>query len=142
MASQQPLDLPGPSPVPPQLHHQASLEGVINYDQLPPLAGARRSRAQDVLYRIVRRVGDEAGIKEAYHRHLLIRHSYEFSASELSKDMFLRVFFSFMGFDIDDDAEIDTDDSRLTDKLKGFADMLLDQFFIPCLCTTFLMVNV
>ncbi|DAA74380.1 TPA_exp: Uncharacterized protein A8136_3347 [Trichophyton benhamiae CBS 112371] len=138
MASQQPyreevLDLPGRSPIPPQLHdhHQASFEGVINYDQLPPLAGVERSRAQDVLYRVVRRVGDEVGIKEGYHRNLLILHSYEFSASDISKDIFLRVFFNFMGFDIDSDADIDTDDSRLTDKLKGFADMLLDQFFIP-----------
>ncbi|EFR04059.1 hypothetical protein MGYG_07065 [Nannizzia gypsea CBS 118893] len=138
MASQQPydeavLDLPGRSPVPPQLHdhHQVSFDGIIKYDQPSPLSTAERLRAQDVLSRIAQQVADESGVKGGFHRHLLVRLSYEHSASELSKDTFLRVFFNFMGLELTCDEDIDLNDSGLVQSFIEFADMLLDQFFIP-----------
>ncbi|KAK2810575.1 hypothetical protein FQN50_002832 [Emmonsiellopsis sp. PD_5] len=127
------LDLPGRSRIPSQLHqrHQESFEGLINSSSPAPLTTDERSRAKVSLDSIINRLAGHSGSKAGYSRHLLVRHTYGYSRSELSKDIFLRVFFSFMGLDISSDEDINTDDDQLPPKFIRFADMLLDQFFLP-----------
>lgn len=124
------------SQVQPQPHHrhQASLEDIINCSQLGPLTTDERSRARGALNDIIDHVSNHVGSKSGYSRHLLVRHTYEYSRSEMSKDTFLRVFFNIMGLDISSSEDINTDDSQIRQKFIDFADMLLEQFFFPCLC--------
>ncbi|EEQ33750.1 hypothetical protein McanMca71_003902 [Microsporum canis] len=127
------IDIPGLSHVPPQPHHrhQASLEGIINYSSLAPLSADERSRAQGVLDRIINRLASHSHVNHGYSCHLLVRHSYDYSLSELSKDTFLRVFFNFMELEISSDEDIDTDDDHIPPKFIQFADMLIEKFFFP-----------
>lgn len=124
------------SQVQPQPHHrhQASLEDIINCSQLGRLTTDERSRARGALNDIIDHVANHVGSKGGYSRHLLVRHTYEYSRSEMSKDTFLRVFFNIMGLDISSSEDINTDDSQIRQKFIDFADMLLEQFFVPCLC--------
>ncbi|QSS65890.1 hypothetical protein I7I51_06741 [Histoplasma capsulatum] len=121
------------SQVQPQPHHrhQASLEDIINCSQLGRLTTDERSRARGALNDIIDHVANHVGSKGGYSRHLLVRHTYEYSRSEMSKDTFLRVFFNIMGLDISSSEDINTDDSQIRQKFIDFADMLLEQFFVP-----------
>ncbi|KAM5468564.1 hypothetical protein MferCBS49748_003321 [Microsporum ferrugineum] len=84
-----------------------------------------RSRAQGVLDRIINRLASHSHVNHGYGCHLLVRHSYDYSLSELSKDTFLRVFFNFMELEISSDEDIDTDDDHIPPKFIQFADMLI-----------------
>nr|KMM70092.1 hypothetical protein CPAG_06404 [Coccidioides posadasii RMSCC 3488] len=127
------LDLPGRAHVPLQSRHchQAFFEGLINYSSLAPLTVDERSRAQGALDRIINHLANHSGTKGGYTRHLLVRHTYDYSQSELSKDTFLRVFFNVMGLDISSDEDINMDDDQMPSKFIDFADVLLEQFFFP-----------
>jgi hypothetical protein len=75
--------------------------------------------------------------KAGYRRPLLVRYTYEYSRSDLSRDIFLRAFFDPLDLDITSDQDINFDDDdddledQLGEKLTSFADFLLDNFFLP-----------
>lgn len=122
--------------------HQASLEGIINFSALEPLIATQRARAKRIFYSIIDHFGPvPPGGRRAseYSRPLLVRYTYEFSRSELSKDTFLRAFFEFMGWDIAEEDEaklnINLDNEAVEHELHAnldlFADFLFDNFFLP-----------
>ncbi|EEP79847.1 predicted protein [Uncinocarpus reesii 1704] len=114
-----------------------SFEGLIDYSSLVPLTAGERSRAQEALNEIIDHVASYGGIKCGYSHHLLVLHSYNNSQSEPSKDTFLRTFFNIMGRDISSNEDINVDDDQILSKFIHFADMLLEQFFVPSMsCTT------
>ncbi|WEW59200.1 hypothetical protein PRK78_004669 [Emydomyces testavorans] len=121
---------PLPSASPLQHRHQSSFEGIINFSAPEPLPADQRSRAQHRFYSIINHFGDSGGKRGEYSRPLLVRYTYEFSRSELSKDTFLRAFFNFMQLDIASEGDIDFDD-QLLQNLIAFADLLLDNFYLP-----------
>ncbi|EEP81061.1 predicted protein [Uncinocarpus reesii 1704] len=101
-----------------------------HYSSLPPLTSDERSRARDVLSRIIDRT-NHSGSKGGYNRHLLVRHTYAYAQSDLSRDNFLRGSFTFMGFDISSEDDVNMDDDQIPSKFIHFADLLLEQFFFP-----------
>ncbi|KAI0388329.1 hypothetical protein F5Y17DRAFT_453269 [Xylariaceae sp. FL0594] len=123
--------------VPPSpLHrHQSSLEGVIDFSAQPPLGTDQRSVAQDRFNRIINYFNtDDPSNRGPYNRSQLIRSTYEYALSEQSQDNLLRAFFQAMTLSLDDDGDIDFDELR--PKFFGFADYLLDSFFLPLKAST------
>ncbi|OTB04374.1 hypothetical protein M426DRAFT_157598 [Hypoxylon sp. CI-4A] len=71
----------------------------------------------------------------AYKRPQLVRFTYEYALSEESRDNLLRAFFRAMALSMDDDTQsIDFEELRL--RFFGFADHLLDNFFLPLKAST------
>ncbi|KAI0523904.1 hypothetical protein F5B22DRAFT_422349 [Xylaria bambusicola] len=119
--------------VPPSpLHrHQSSLEGIIDFSTEPPLRTEQRSVAKDRFNCIVDyfNTDDDPSNRSPYHRSQLIRFTYQYALSEQSQDNLLRAFFQAMTLSLDDDDDFDFDELR--PKFFGFADSLLDNFFLP-----------
>ncbi|WEW60682.1 hypothetical protein PRK78_006169 [Emydomyces testavorans] len=80
--------------------------------------------------KIIEYFSNSVNSSEKYKPDLLIRYTYEFALSELSRDMLLRYFFTYIKIDINSTEAIDFDENLL-DKLKDFADLLLNNFFVP-----------
>ncbi|POR34512.1 Uncharacterized protein TPAR_05261 [Tolypocladium paradoxum] len=115
-----------PSPL-----HQSSLEGVIDFSREPPLGAEQRINAKRRFYRIVEHVSDsKSSNKRTYSRPRLVRFTYEYALCEESRDNFLRAFFRAMALSMDGDDEFDYEE--LGSVFFGFADYLLDNFFLPC----------
>ncbi|KAK2812806.1 hypothetical protein FQN50_001135 [Emmonsiellopsis sp. PD_5] len=120
---------------PPQHRHQSSLEAIINFSPPQSFAPEQRARARRTFYSILDHFNAaDNSRRHGYRRTLLLRHTYEYSRSELSKDTFLRAFFQFMDVDIEQE-NIDLDDEEVEDQigsdLTTFADFLIDHFFLP-----------
>ncbi|WEW54911.1 hypothetical protein PRK78_000338 [Emydomyces testavorans] len=125
---------------------QSSLEGSINSFSPQSLAADQRVQAQDRFYNIINHFDvTDRTTRVGYSPPLLIRYTYEYSRSELSKDTFLGAFFEFMRLDITSEEDIDFDDEDLENQLgkdlTSFADFLLDNFFLPRLVPTDFPVN-
>ena len=116
-----------------QHHHLASQDNIINFSGPQPLAADQRARAKRGFYSIVTHFRAAEITDAAYSRPLLLRYMYEYSLSELSQNTFLRAFFDFMGLDIavEHDPDFEGEENQLSESLAGFADFLLDNFFIP-----------
>ncbi|EER25929.1 hypothetical protein CPC735_043730 [Coccidioides posadasii C735 delta SOWgp] len=116
--------------------HQSSLEGIINFHDPQPLPADQRHHAQRRFYKIVNNF-DDGNRTSGYKRSLLVRYTYEYSRSELSKDTFLRAFFEFMEVDFVGEGDRDFDDqAQVGRKLAEFADFLLDNFYLPMKATS------
>ncbi|KAM5451185.1 hypothetical protein MaudCBS49596_003890 [Microsporum audouinii] len=102
---------------------------IKNVESVPWTAG-QRSHAGERFYSIIEYFGNSINSGDKYKPNLLIRYSYEYSRSELSRDMFLRYFFGFMRQDIYSNEDIEFDE-KLLDDVKEFADSLLDNFYFP-----------
>lgn len=116
--------------------HQSSLENIINFSAPVPLTPDQRARARRLFYTVVEHFKPTDSTKKSgYRRPLLVRYTYEYSRSDLSKDTFLRAFFSFLNLDVsgDEDPDLDNEDQKdqLGKHLSAFADFLIDNFFLP-----------
>ncbi|EZF16020.1 hypothetical protein H112_05858 [Trichophyton rubrum D6] len=126
------FDLPGQSQMPaqPHQHHQTSFENGIDFSAEEPLTVDQRSHAHRRFEKAIEYFGNHVSSSAKFKPHLLIRYTYEFARSELSKDMILRFFFASIKIDIDSTEDIELNDSLLHE-LKDFADLLLNHFFAP-----------
>ncbi|KAI1771099.1 hypothetical protein F4818DRAFT_221704 [Hypoxylon cercidicola] len=116
------------------LRHQSSLRDVINFCTEPPLNTAQRTVAKRRFYHIVEYFETNIHInseRSSYNRPQLVRFTYEYALSEESRDNLLRAFFRAVALSIDDDNQT-IDFEELRSIFFGFADHLLDSFFLPC----------
>ncbi|KIH95185.1 hypothetical protein SPBR_03549 [Sporothrix brasiliensis 5110] len=125
----------------PHHRHQASLESVIDPTPPPPLDPAQRANATRVFYRIVEHFDaldnhdGNRGRSHTYSQPRLVRYTYEYALSEESRDIFLRAFFKAVALGLDEnelgeDRELDFE--NLNPLFSGFAEYLLNNFFLPC----------
>jgi hypothetical protein len=125
---------------PPRHRHQSSLEGIISFSDEPPLEPNERARLNNKFQRIVNHF--DANMTNThtsaggYNRPRLVRLTYEYARSEVSKDIFLRAFLWAMGLSLNDEDEDDIDfengEEELSLGLSRFADYLFENFFLPC----------
>ncbi|KAI1768657.1 hypothetical protein GGR53DRAFT_346453 [Hypoxylon sp. FL1150] len=117
--------------------HQSSLEGIINFSAEPPLETAQRIVAKRRFYRIIEHfeTSSNDGDGSSYKRPQLVRFTYEYALSEESRDNLLRAFFRAMALSMDDDNQ-SIDFEELRSIFFGFADYLLDNFFLPLKAST------
>ncbi|CAK7233520.1 hypothetical protein SBRCBS47491_008639 [Sporothrix bragantina] len=141
----------------PHHRHQASLEGILDMSllSLEPLAPAARQAARQTFYRIVEHFAavDPSPAPGSvppprrtttYSHPLLIRYTYEYALSDESRDVFLRAFFNSMALTIDgveginrlDDNNPVLDFEELAPLFAGFAEYLMDNFFLPLKAST------
>ncbi|OAA53613.1 hypothetical protein SPI_09320 [Niveomyces insectorum RCEF 264] len=137
----------------PHHRHQASLEGVLDFSPQPSLTDAERAQARDAFYRIVRhfeRIDDDAqagatvaaisrssssrGRGRTYSQPRLIRCTYEFALLDTSRDIFLRAFFETMALPLGGNEQLDF--AELEPLFRGFAEYLMDHFFLPLKAST------
>ncbi|KAK0628492.1 hypothetical protein B0T17DRAFT_652329 [Bombardia bombarda] len=110
--------------------HQSSLEGVIDFFTEPPLGTDQRTNAKRKFYHIVEYFeAANSSNSNHYSRPRLVHFTYDYALSEESRDNFLRAFFRAMALSIDGEEDIDFQDLR--SPFFGFADYLLDNFFLP-----------
>lgn len=145
-----------PSQSSPLHRHQSSLEGILDFSLRQPLTAEQRQQAKRKFYHVVQHfeAAETTQIDRArkrgsqYNRSLLVRLTYEHARSAESQDIFLRTFFRSMPLSLDsEDFESDRDvdlgseatEAHLRSLLIGFADYLLDNFFLPCKNVTFLL---
>lgn len=141
-----------PSQAVPLHRHQSSLEGILDFSSTVPLAAEQRQQARRKFYHIVQhfeatraepaQINKNAGKRGTrYNQPLLVRLTYENARSEESRDVFLRAFFRSMalsldGEDLKSDFDVDfgneTVEADLRSSLIGFAEYLIDNFFLPC----------
>jgi hypothetical protein len=121
--------------VPPSpLHrHQSSLEGIIDFSMEPTLGADQRAAARHKFHRIIDYFNTDTGNpsdRGLYNRPQLIRFTYQYALSEQSRDNLLRAFFQAMTLSVNGDDDFDFE--ALRSNFFGFADYLLDNFFLPC----------
>ncbi|OAA59030.1 hypothetical protein SPI_06232 [Niveomyces insectorum RCEF 264] len=134
---------------PPQQYHrnQASLEDVLDLSSTvqDPLGPAQRAAARQTFYRIVEhfeaadpyRNIARAERAASYSRPLLVRYTYEYALSDDSRDIFLRAVFGSLDLDLDlASARSGLDFDVLAPRFNGFADHLVDNFFLPLKAST------
>lgn len=130
------------SPVP-HHRHQASLEDVIDLSPQVPLGAGQRTSARRVFYRIVEHFEaheppiDYRARKPSYSQPRLVRFTYEYARSDESRDIFLRAFCKAVALDLDGAEEgvepgAELDLEELKPLFNGFAEHLMDNFFLPC----------
>ena len=129
----------------PSLHHkhQNSLETVIDLSvhQPVPLTPAERIQARATFRHIVdgfEQIDNARGPNSntrgfGYSQPRLVRGMHDFALSETSRDIFLRAFLSSMALPIDGNTQLD-DFQDLAPLFSGFAEYLMDNFFLPCMC--------
>lgn len=126
----------------PHYRHQASLEGLFSLGPNPrTLAPDERAYASQRFYQIVGRFelreedAKPEGSKKSqpsYKRARLVRLMLEYALSDESKDLFLRAFFGALEIPMLDNGEIDDEtESELQPLVFGFAEYLMDSFFLP-----------
>ncbi|WEW59773.1 hypothetical protein PRK78_005253 [Emydomyces testavorans] len=113
-------------------NNQTSFEGLINFSAAAPLTAGQRSRAETRFEKIIEYFSNNRSLTPGveYKHDLLIHYTYEYSRSELSKDMLLRYFFHYIKEDIDSNEDISFNQDLLK-KLENFADDLLHNFYLP-----------
>ncbi|KAH6640148.1 hypothetical protein F5144DRAFT_618018 [Chaetomium tenue] len=135
--------------------HQSSLEEILDFSSTVPLGAEQRGQARRKFYRIVQHFEAEstqtsktktAGKRGTrYNQPLLIRLTYENARSEESQDVFLRAFFRSMALSLDGEdlkSDLDLDfgneavEADLRSSLIGFAEYLIDNFFLPLKAST------
>uniref|UniRef100_A0A0B7KKY2 HNH nuclease domain-containing protein n=1 Tax=Bionectria ochroleuca TaxID=29856 RepID=A0A0B7KKY2_BIOOC len=125
--------------MPPSLplhRHQSSLEGVIDFSAELTLGTDQRTNAKRRFYHIVEyfEAANSSSSNDDYSRPRLVHFTYDYALSEESRDNFLRAFFRAMALSIDGEEDIDVEDLR--SPFFGFADYLLDNFFLPLKAST------
>ncbi|KLU92000.1 hypothetical protein MAPG_10947 [Magnaporthiopsis poae ATCC 64411] len=137
-------DRTSPYEAEPLLRHRSSLEGVLNFSTPAPLSEITRAQAKSRLYHVLEHFEAAASTSSStrpgvgYNRPALVRLTYEHARSEESRDLFLHSFFASMGLPLggdvsDDDVDIAVPEveGRLRTSLYGFAEYLMDNFFLP-----------
>ncbi|KAI5861110.1 hypothetical protein GGS23DRAFT_612060 [Durotheca rogersii] len=117
--------------------HQASLESILDFSGPLSLSSDQRNRASRRFYQIVNHFDVDAEIEPSrgasYNRPRLIRLTYEYALSEDSRDLLLQAFFRSIRLDFDDEGDVIFGDGEeeLRQDMIGFAEYLMDNFFLP-----------
>lgn len=123
-------------PSAPHHRHQSSLETVINFSLGLALGANQRAQAKKRFNHIINHFQARDNDNGPYKRSVLVRLTYEYACSEESQDIFLQAFFQTITLSIDEDIQIDFNNKDIEEEvystLLGFADYLLDNFFLPC----------
>ncbi|KAI0837286.1 hypothetical protein F5Y06DRAFT_271260 [Hypoxylon sp. FL0890] len=112
----------------------SSLVGVIDVPAGPPFGADQRSVATNKFHRIVNYFNTRDTDRGPYNRSQLVNLTHQYALTEESRDNLLRAFFKVMTLSVDHDEDIDFDELR--PKFFGFADFLLDNFFLPLKAST------
>ncbi|KIE01369.1 hypothetical protein MAJ_02710, partial [Metarhizium majus ARSEF 297] len=125
----------------PHHRHQSSLEGVINFSSSPPLGDDDRFVAIERFYQIVEHYENNQFTSTGpYNRPKLLRLTYEYATSEKSKDNILQAFFNAVGLSMNEQDNVDFSNKEteecILEKLMGFSDYLIDNFFLPLKAST------
>ena len=125
--------------VAPSHRHQPSLEGVIDFSAAVQSFAGAQERDQTIS-RFRRIVGyfealePPAPVKGKFNRPLLVRLTFDYARSPESGDKFLGAFFRCLGLGMLD-GSIDLSDDGVVagfrEPLFGFADFLVNNFFLP-----------
>jgi len=115
--------------------------GSLELKPFEPLEPAQRDRATHIFHQIINHY-EPLQTKNGRYKRITLRVTYEYT---LSRDNFLRHFFSDMGGDLGFSqalsrfADFDGWDiqrkNELASHLFAFADFLVDNFFLPCKIT-------
>ncbi|OAA50504.1 hypothetical protein NOR_00954 [Metarhizium rileyi] len=120
--------------------HQSSLGGFINFSSNTPLQDTQRLQAKTLFYKIVGYYENQPNIttNSPYDRPKLLRLTYEYAITEVSQDNILRSFFDSVGLSITGDVDLSCKEieANVWSNLKGFADFLIDSFFLPLKAST------
>ncbi|OAA66921.1 hypothetical protein SPI_01497 [Niveomyces insectorum RCEF 264] len=109
-----------------------------------PLDPTDRATARRTFYRIVEHFeaidpyhsrATRAQSSTTYSQPRLIRYTYEYALSDDSRDIFLRAFFGSLALDLSQDYN-DLDFQELAPLFTGFAEYLIDSFFLPLKAAT------
>ncbi|KAM3501172.1 hypothetical protein MY10362_005769 [Beauveria mimosiformis] len=115
--------------------HRDSLERLINFSSSPPLTEEARNQAETRFYAIVDHFRDQDPSKDEYDRTALVRYTYEYALTEKAKDNLLQAFFGSITIPLTDTVDVDLTnkekENEIWSKLAGFADYLLNNFFLP-----------
>ena len=117
--------------------HQDSLEGFLDFSSNRELSPEVRSQAETRFHAIVEHFRNkQSRSTDDYDRVALVHHTYEYARTEKSKQNLLQAFFKSMALPLTDteDFDLSSEESEreLSFKLTGFADYLLENFFLPC----------
>ena len=116
--------------------HQDSLERFLNFSSSPPLTEEVRDQAETRFRTIVDHFRGHDHSNDEYDRTALVRYTYEYALTEKAKDNLLQAFFVSLAIPLSDTVDVDLNDKETEDEvwlnLVGFADYLLNNFFLPC----------
>lgn len=116
--------------------HRDSLEHLINFSSSPPLSEDIRNQTETSFYAIVDHFRGHHPSNDEYNRTALVRYTYEYALTEKAKDNLLRAFFASIAMPLTDTVDMDLtnkeQEHEIWLKLAGFADYLLNNFFLPC----------
>ena len=119
----------------PHHRHQSSLEGVI-YPPTPAIEPSHRVRATEIFNQIIDYYEPSQTKTGRYKQITLLRLTYEYVLSEASRDNFLRYFLQAVKIQVDDDFHFKAWNEERKSELRtltaSFADLLVEQFFLPC----------
>ncbi|KAM3548482.1 hypothetical protein ARSEF4850_009385 [Beauveria asiatica] len=120
--------------------HRDSLERLINFSSSPPLTEEARNQAETIFYAIVDHFRDQDPSNDEYDRTALVRYTYEYALTEKAKDNLLQAFFRSITIPLTDTVDVDLinkeKENEIWLKLAGFADYLLNNFFLPLKAST------
>merc|ERR1712000_206784 len=120
--------------------HQDSLERFLNFSSSPPLTEEVRDQAETRFCTIVDHFRGHDHSNDEYDRTALVRYTYEYALTEKAKDNLLQAFFVSLAIPLSDTVDVDLNDKETEDEvwlnLVGFADYLLNNFFLPLKAST------
>jgi hypothetical protein len=121
----------------PHHRHQSSLEGIIDFSpSTERLEPDQRTSATRIFSQIIDHYEPSQTKNGSYKRITLVRLTYEYSLSEISRDNFLRYFFQYISIPMEEDIHFNDwtteQKSDLESSVTAFADFLVDNFFLPC----------
>lgn len=122
----------------PHLRHRSSLEAIIDFSTNTPLNNEQRDSLKARFYHVIEYFEPKTTSnpnnksRRPYDPTKLIRFTYEYALSEESRDNFLLAFFRSLSLPVDGDTTWNDDHEQLLSDFLGFADYLIDNFFLPC----------
>jgi hypothetical protein len=119
----------------PHHRHQSSLEGVIS-PPTPAIEPSHRIRATEIFNQIIDYYEPSQTKTGRYKQITLLRLTYEYVLSEVSRDNFLTHFLQAVKIQVDDEFHFEAWDEERKSELGTlttcFADFLVEKFFLPC----------
>ena len=112
--------------------HTMAPSVAVDFSATTPLSAAQRVTLRRRFFHIIDHYGksrSQTGKQRPYNPVQLISCTYDYAISEESKDTFLRAFFQSMSLSIDVQNDNNLDAFRAS--FFGFADHLIDNFFLP-----------
>ncbi|OAA36887.1 hypothetical protein NOR_07407 [Metarhizium rileyi] len=121
----------------PHHHHQDSLQQFLNLSSSPPLADNVRNQADDRFHQIVEYFSNrDPDSKSKFNRPKLVELVYRYAISQKSKENVLRAFFRAMELPMEGGLINFSNEKTLLLRLIGFADHLVNNFFMPLRAAT------